>query len=269
MKRGNGMKTIDLRCATAVTLRYLYLLKRDRWLLFEMLYWPSFDIALYGYISTWISAQNNQNPTCAVITAVVFWHTMLQANFAIAKNFLSELVSGGITNLFATTISLREWIAGCALLVIPIATLVFCFCTIVSYSLFGCPAMATGWATIPILACLMINALSLGLASVTFLTYFGLRVQALIFIIGWALALASGAYYPVGLLPQMVQTAARITPLPYLFFVIRNPLMPPPLIVHNIGRAALLTLMWLVIAIVAFRHTFRRALKNGLAQLTF
>jgi len=260
------MRTINFRCSFAVAQRYLYHLQKDHWLLFEMIYWPFFDIVLYGYISTWIGGPNT---TCTIVTAVVFWHTMLQANFAIARNFLGELTSGGITNLFATTLSLREWILGCAMLVLPISLAVFCFCSLVSYVIFDCTPLALGWFIIPLLAILMINALALGLISVTLLTLFGIRVQALIFIIGWALALASGAYYPIGLLPNIVQYAARLTPLPYLFAIIRNSQIQTTVILTNLGIAGALTLFYLALCVLLFRYTFSRSLNYGLARLTF
>jgi len=266
MKAGERMKTVNLRTSFAIAQRYLYTLSRDRWLLFEMFYWPAFDIALYGYVSAWIGGPST---TCTVVSAVVFWHAMLQANFAVARNFLGELTSGGITNLFATTLSLREWIAGCAMLVVPISMVVFCLCNVVSYLVFGCLPLAIGLITIPLLTLLMVNALSLGLISATLLTQFGLRVQATIFIIGWALALAGGAYYPIGLLPSIVQNAARLTPLPYLFAIIRTPDAVTHTVLQNITMAAALSLAYLALAILIFRATFRRSLRYGLARLTF
>ena len=260
------MRTINRRCSFAIAQRYLYHLQKDRWLLFEMLYWPAFDIALYGYVSTWIGGPNT---TCTVVAAVVFWHAMLQANFAVARNFLGELTSGGITNLFATTLSLREWIIGCAMLIVPISMIVFCVCNVIAYLIFGCLPLAIGMTTIPLLALLMINALSLGLTSATLLTQFGLRVQATIFIIGWALALAGGAYYPIGLLPTVVQKAARLTPLPYIFSIIRHPDAATHAIVRNIGVASALSILYLALAVLTFRATFRRSLRYGLARLTF
>jgi len=232
-----------------------------------MFYWPSFDIALYGYVSTWIAC----SPTtpCTAVTAIVFWHAMLQASFAIAKNFLSELTTGGITNLFATTLSLREWITGCAMLAACISIVVFGFCSLVSYAVFGCYAFALGWPTLPILANLMLSALTLGLLSATLLSRYGLRVQATIFIIGWALALASGAYYPIGLLPDYVQSFARLTPLPYLFEIIRNPDASSTVLIKNLGTATILTLCCFLLLVVIFRRTFVRAKRHGLAQLTF
>jgi len=252
----------------AIVMRYLYHLTHDRWDVAETLYWPFLDIAVYGYLSAWVS-RGGAPASTPVIATVVLWQSLVQANFAISKNAIVELYTAGMVPLFSTPLTIREWAAACMILSTGVARFATLFCNAVALIMFGYSLTSIGWKLIPIVLNLFGAGMAVGLAATSLLFYFGHRVRTLAYILGWIFSLVSGAYYPVDVLPGWMQFIARILPLSYIFEIIRNPKLSTNHIILKLSIASILTISYVVLAMKLLEYLFSRTLRNGLARLSY
>jgi len=252
----------------AIVKRYLYHLAHDRWDVAEILYWPFLDIAVYGYLSAWVSRGGTPTST-PVLATVILWQSLVQANFAISKNAIVELYTAGVVPLFSTPLTIREWATACMILSAGVALFATLFCNIVAIFMFGYSLTSIGWQLIPIALNLFCAGMAVGLAATSLLFYFGHRVRTLAYILGWIFSLVSGAYYPVDVLPVWMQLIARCLPLSYIFDIIRNPEISGNQIIINLGVASILTITYVFLAIRLLEYLFSRTLRNGLVRLTY
>jgi len=252
----------------AIVKRYLYHLTNDRWDVAEALYWPFLDIAVYGYLSAWVSRGGTPAST-PVIATVILWQSLVQANFAISKNAIVELYTAGVVPLFSTPLTIREWAFACMILSTGIAFGATLFCNTVAILMFSYSLTAIGWKLIPIVLNLFGAGMAVGIAATSLLFYFGHRVRTLAYILGWIFSLVSGAYYPVDVLPGWMQLIARCLPLSYLFEIIRSDEISTQQVVIKLSIATVLTICYLTLAIKLLEYLFSRTLRNGLVRLSY
>jgi ABC-2 type transport system permease protein len=95
----------------AVVLRHLYNFRRNLDRVVDSFYWPSLDIVVWGLT---ISAMQQQgqtplNQVLIILVATILWFIMWRGQGEITVNFLEELWSENLTNLFASPLRLVEW----------------------------------------------------------------------------------------------------------------------------------------------------------------
>jgi len=240
----------------------------DRFYLADMMYWPFLDIAVLGYLAIWMYRDGSAAaPT--LITTVVLWQALVQANFAISKNALQELYTNNLVSLFATPITIREWLTASAVMSAFVACFVLMLCNFFATLLFGYNAASLGWLLVPIMLNLYLYGLALGTFVTALLFYFGIRSQTLVYMLGWLFGLVSGAYYPTDILPVWLRVIAHALPLTYVFDVVRNPDAGFISVAGGLTIATVLNIIYFIAALKLLEHLFNKSLERGLAQLSY
>lgn len=186
-----------------VILRYAQQLLRDPGRIINVFYWPLFDVIIYGYMGIW-TEQESATATglgIALLCGTMLSHIVIRANFDIAFNVIEECWSSNLVNMFASPLQFYEWI----LWLVSLAFMMFCgivlLLWLLAYSFYGFNLFGIGLFLLPIIGNLFIFGLSIGFLSTSLLFYFGVRMQEIIFILGWLFDPFSGAYYPIAVLP--------------------------------------------------------------------
>jgi ABC-2 type transport system permease protein len=80
----------------------------------DAFYWPSLDIVVWGLTISAMQKQG-QAPLIQVFLIVfgtILWFAMWRGQGEITVNFLEELWSENLTNLFASPLRVAEWMVG-------------------------------------------------------------------------------------------------------------------------------------------------------------
>jgi len=253
----------------AITIRYFYLIKRDRWHVSEMFYWPFIDVALYGYISLWVEQGGNQNSAMPILATVVLWQSLIQADYGTSKNALGELWSANLVSLFASPMSLWEWVTAGAIISAAGTIFVSVLCTTLAKLVFDYSVLKLGLLLPFMLLNLYLFGFAIGLISTAVLFYSGVRAQAMVYMLGWIFSLIGGAYYPASILPLAMRIIARSLPLSYLFDGMREYETLGTIAYTDFSIAIVLTLCYLLFAILLLRKLFTRTLELGIARLAY
>ena len=250
----------------AMILRHVYLLRTSWPRLFELMYWPTIQMVLWGFITRYlmISSSVIAQASGVLISAVLLWDVLFRGQLGFSLSFLEEIWSRNLANLSVSPLRPAEFLAALTVMslirtligILPATGLAIVFYDASVYEL-GLPLIAffvnllvMGWA-IGMMVSALILRVGLGAESTAWLAIF-------------LIAPVSAIYYPVAVLPEWLQAVAWCLPTAPVFEGMRAILMEgqfrPDLLVH----AFLLDLIYLAVGAGLFLYSFQVARRRGL-----
>jgi ABC-2 type transport system permease protein len=260
---------ISVSTIWAITLRHLYVLKHDYNFMLGTLYWPLFDIIMWGYLGTWMqqsSTQLHDYKTTALL-GVLLWQVIGRGCNVIITTLAEEFWSRNVTNLFTLPIRISEWICGITIFYSIMLTLTSLFCIGMIYLLYDVHLWHIISTFFIFLPPLLISGLWVGFTCLQVVVTLGRKGAELGFVIAWCLMPFSGAYYPIDVLPAWGQTISTFLPMSYVFKGMREYLMNQQDPTSYLLIAYALSIVYTTIAVAVFTYCFNRSKQKGLARL--
>src|SRR3954452_6335291 len=96
----------------AMLLRYLYILRSSWPRTLELLYWPTLQMLIWGFMSQFL-AQNTSYVAQAfgvLLAAVMLWDLLFRSQLGLSISFLEEMWSRNLGQLFVTPLRPYEWL---------------------------------------------------------------------------------------------------------------------------------------------------------------
>jgi len=92
--------------------RHLYLYKRSFARLLEIFYWPFLDLVVWGFITMYLAQQGSQlhGAVTFFLGALILWDVLFRAQQGIALSFLEEMWARNLMNLFASPLTVGEYL---------------------------------------------------------------------------------------------------------------------------------------------------------------
>jgi ABC-2 type transport system permease protein len=139
---------------------------------------------------------------------------------------------------------------------------VFFILAVVSRYLFGFDFLEGGPLPVLIfLAGVFATAVVIGITVCISILTFGQKADVAAWSLSGMILLVSGIYYPVEVLPPLLQTFARIIPLTYFLEYYRSIFIPGP---HNLAIGAFLAVFYLVLGLILLDRAIERARRTGI-----
>lgn len=250
----------------AVVLRHLYHTKHSITRIFETFYWPIIDLILWGITSRFVQefAGDEANIINIIISGIVLWIVVWQASHQITISVLEELWNDSMVTLFGSPLKVSEWIAAFFALGIIKGGLAFAWTAILAFILYQVEIFDLGFQLLPFLVLLIMFGWIIGLLVGSTLLRFGNRVEIFAWSIPALFAPFCAIYYPIETLPDFAQKIASIVPASYIFEGSREVLETGHLDWNKVVISFCLSIVYLVIAIILFKLSFKGALKRGL-----
>ncbi len=250
----------------AMILRHWFLLRSSWPRILELCYWPTFQLLLWGFITTFFLSHSSWVAQAAgvLISAVLLWDVLFRSNLGLSLMFLEEMWSRNLGQLFISPLKPVEMIGALMVMsflrtvisVTPAAFLALPFFGVWVFDLgFGLVAfffnlMVMGWA-VGILVSGLVMRLGLGAESIAWLGIF-------------LVAPISGIYYPIEVLPDWLEPLAWALPASYVFEGMRAVLFDQTFRWDLLAGAILLNIVYLGIGIGTFLYLFGVARRRGL-----
>ena len=98
-------------------LRHFFLIKNSFPRILDLIYWPSIQIFLWGFISKFftVSSSYYNNAVGIILTAAILYDFLFRSSISYNMMFLEEIWSRYFTNLFIAPIKISEIIAALTL----------------------------------------------------------------------------------------------------------------------------------------------------------
>jgi len=246
--------------------RHLCMYRRSWPRLAEIAYWPTLNMLIWGFTSSYISHMRTGPAVIAaggLIGGVLFWEVSLRSQLGVTIGFLEEIWSRNLGHLFVSPLRPAELIL--ALMAVSAArTLVGLFpATILAYLLYSYNIFAPGFVVLLFFANLLVMGWWMALGIVSLLFRYGAGAEALAWTIAFGITPLACVYYPVAALPVWLQPLAQVMPAAHVFEGLRAALLHKQFDAADLTLAALLNVAWMIAALALFAGEFHRARVRG------
>ena len=256
---------MDLNKIFALSLRHIYLIKGSFPRILDLIYWPTIQIFLWGFISKFFTLNSSfyENTVGVILSAAILYDFLFRSSISYNMMFLEEIWSRNFTNLFIAPIRISEIIAALTFTAI-FRTLIGLFpASIIAIPLFGVSIFKIGFPLIFLLVTLYIFGVTLGLLVTAGLIRFGPSFENIAWASLFFLAPLGCIYYPIEILPEWLQIIAKLLPLVYLFEEMRNILIYDIINYYQILKATLISFIYFVFGIIVFYWSYEGAKDRG------
>ncbi len=246
-------------------LRHFYLITRSFPRILDLIYWPTIQITLWGFISIFFSTYSSYyNDTVGVIlTCAILYDFLFRTSIGFNMLFLEEIWSRNFTNLFITPIKKSEILLALIFTALIRSLIGLVPAILLTSPLFGISLFDLGISLFILFLSLYIFGITLGILVSSGLLRFGPSFENIAWSTMFLLAPFGCIYYPVEILPEIFQKIAYMLPLVYIFQEARSILIEGTVNTENILNALYLNGIYLMISISLFYYSFSKARKKG------
>ena len=246
-------------------LRHFFLITRSFPRILDLIYWPSIQITLWGFISNFFSTYSSyySNAVGVILTCAILYDFLFRASISFNMMFLEEIWSRNFTNLFIAPIKIREIIAALTLTAILRTLIGLVPAVLISVPLFGVSILKLGLPLIFLLLSLYLFGITLGLLVTSGLLRYGPSFENIAWASLFFLAPLGCIYYPIEILPFALQIIAKGLPLVHIFEEMRNILMTETVNYLNIFKSIIISVIYFCLGVVVFYLSYFGAKKRG------
>jgi ABC-2 type transport system permease protein len=254
------------RRTLALLLRQFYLLRGSPTRIVPLFAWVAIDIILWGFITRYLNSVSSArfNFVPAMLGAVLLWDFMARVMQGITTAFLEDVWSRNFLNLFASPLSVSEYLGGLVLSSIGTSIIGLVVMVALSTLVFGLSFFVYGSMLAAFLLVLFLFGISLGIFGSALVLRFGPAAEWFIWPIPAFISPLACVFYPLATLPRWMQGLARLIPPSYVFEGMRGVLLGHGVRTLNLAIGSALALLYLLLMARAFTAVYRHAVRTGL-----
>ena len=248
----------------AVLLQEAYITSRSVEVLVDLPFWSLTTVVVFGFVTKFLSTV--MNPTIAqyLYLGTLMWEIMRVTQYSMSLSALWNVWSHNFSNMFIAPLSMLEYVVAQMVSGAVKALVLFGMVALIAAVLFDFNLFNMGIGN---LALAFVNLLwfaySIGLFVLGIIFRLGTRIQAL----AWGLVLLfqpmTAAFYPLSVMPPVLQTVARALPPTYVFEAARAGLSRPEVQWDWVGIAAVENVIYFVLSVWFFQYMYRRSRETG------
>ena len=244
----------------ALGLRHIYLIMNSFPRILDLIYWPSVQIFLWGFISKFftLNSEYYSNTVGVILTAAILYDFLFRASISFNMMFLEEIWSRNFTNLFIAPIKIREIIFALTLTAIIRTLIGLVPAVLIATPLFGVSVLKLGIPLIFLLLSLYLFGITLGLLVTSGLLRYGPSFENIAWASLFFLAPLGCIYYPTSL-----QVIAKALPLVHIFEEMRSILMNNSVNYFNIAKSISISVVYFSFGVIVFYISYFGAKKRG------
>jgi ABC-2 type transport system permease protein len=257
---------VRLAPVAAILLRQWYLLRGSPVRALPMFAWVGIDIVLWGFISRFLNTVSGAgiNFTTVFLGAVLLWDLCGRVMQGLTTAFLEDVWSRNFLNLFASPLTISEYVTGLVLASIATSVIGLTVMLALAVPVFGLSFLALGAHLMLFLAVLYGFGVALGILASGMVLRFGPASEWLVWPIPALLSPFCGVFYPLTVLPQWMRGVACLMPPSYVFEGMRALLAGRPFETRAALGALALAALEIALAAWYFIRVYRRAVRTGL-----
>ena len=258
--------TSSLRRIWGLMYRHLALYRRSWPRLLELAYWPTLQMCIWGFTSSFIASRIGMGGQIAaglLLGGVLLWEVALRSQMGMAISFLEEIWSRNLGHVFVSP--LRPWELVAALIgmsAIRMATGVLP-AILLAWALYAFNLFALG----PVLVLFALNLMAMGwwiaLGVISLILRHGAGAEALAWSVLFGITPFAAVFYPVSVLPAWLQPVALALPAAHVFEGMRAALDTGAIRWDHLAWAVGLNIGWTLAAALLFARQFRGARESG------
>jgi ABC-2 type transport system permease protein len=252
--------------AAAVVLRQFYLIRGSPSRIFPLFVWVAIDMVLWGFMSRYLNSVTapGLDFVPALLGAVLLWDFLTRVMQGVTMAFFEDVWSRNFLNVFATPLSITEYVGGLVLSSIATSSIGLLVMLLVAGAAFGLTLLTYGLMLVPFLLVLFLFGIALGIFGAAVVLRLGPSAEWFVWPIPAVISPFAGVFYPLSTLPEWMRAISHLLPPSYVFEGMRT-------IVAG-GAFSGTTLLWgvglalldILLACWFFTRIYRYAVRTGL-----
>jgi ABC-2 type transport system permease protein len=261
----DGMDGFSWSRVSAIVLRYWYLLRASWPRLFELMYWPTIQMVLWGFLSMFLTTQSGVLAQAAgiLIGAFLLWDIVFRAQLGVSLGFLEEVWSRNFSSLFVSPLRIYEWMTSLMVMSLIRTAIGMTPAILLALILYHYNLFDLGLPVVGFMLGLIMMGWWLGFFAIAVIIRHGMGAEILAWMMVFLLAPISAVYYPVSTLPEWLQPVALLVPATHIFEGMRAVMFQHHFDSHFLVSAFALNIFYLALSWLYFLWSFRRARHAG------
>lgn len=257
---------MDATRVGAIVLRQFYLIRGSVSRLVPLFVWVGIDIVLWGFMTKYLNtvAVPGFDFVHVLLGAVLLWDFFTRVMHGVTMAFFEDVWSRNFLNIFASPISIREYLAGLVVSSVFTSAIGLIVMIVLASAVFGLSFFAYGTVLAAFLLILFLFGIALGIVGCTLVLRLGPSAEWFVWPIPAILSPFAGVFYPVSTLPAWMQVVAYLLPPAYVFEGTRSIVTGKGLDTSSLVIGTALAVAHLAIASLFFTRVYRRAVRTGL-----
>ena len=257
---------MKLRPIAGIVLRQVYLMRGSPVRLFPMVTWVAIDIVLWGFITRYLNQADGGRVDFvpALLGGVLLWDFCTRIMQGVTTAFLEDVWSRNFLNLFASPLSISEYVCGLVITSVLTSSLGLAVMLALATGVFGLEFFAMGLSLVAYLAILFVFGITLGVFGSAVVLRLGPASEWLLWPLPAVLAPFAAVFYPLSTLPGWMQWVSHALPPAYVFEGMRSLLAGQPFPASTLLEGGVLAGVLLLIAAWFYGRVYRHAVRTGL-----
>jgi ABC-2 type transport system permease protein len=257
---------MKLRPIAGIVLRQIYLMRGSPVRLFPMVTWVAIDIVLWGFITRYLNTVSGSGmdfvPT--LLGGVLLWDFSTRIMQGVTTAFLEDVWSRNFLNLFASPLSISEYICGLVITSVATSSIGVVVMLLLATGIFQLQFFSLGLPLIGFLMVLFVFGISLGIFGSAVVLRFGPASEWLLWPLPALLSPFAAVFYPLAVLPHWMQWVSRALPPAYVFEGMRTLLAGRPFPATLLLQGSVVAMLELLLAAYFYGRVYRHAVRTGL-----
>jgi ABC-2 type transport system permease protein len=250
---------------SAVVLRQFYLLRGSPSRILPLFMWVMIDMILWGFITRYLNTVTHSgfDFVPALLGAVLLWDFLTRVMHGLTMAFFEDVWSRNFLNVFATPITIAEYVSGLVLSSITTSSFALVVMIIIALG-FGLSFFVYGLMMAPFLLVLFMCGIALGIVGISIVLRLGPAAEWFIWPVPAMLSPFVGVFYPLATLPTWMRMISYALPPSYVFESMRTIVAGGRPSLATLALSAGLALIYMLLASWYFSRTYRYAVRVGL-----
>ena len=254
----------SLNRVAAMVRRYWYLLLSSWPRILDLIYWPAVQMLMWGFLQLYVSQNSSffAQASGVFIGAVLLWDILFRGQLGFSISFLEEMYARNLGNIMISPLRPVEFIA--ALMIMSIVRLAIGMVpvSLLAIAFFDFNLWSLGLALAAFFANLMLTSWAIGIFVAGLLLRNGMGAEGMAWTIMFLFLPLTCVYYPVSILPDVLQYVAWSLPPTYVFEGMRA------LLIDHVFRADLMleSLAFNVVLFAVASLAFHKLLQSARVQ---
>lgn len=254
-----------------ILLRQFYLFRSSPVRLFPTFAWVAIDIVVWGFLTRYLNAVTSHSAGAthvdfvpSLLGAVLFWDFFTRIMQGVTTAFFEDIWSRNFLNLFASPLSISEYVTGLVLTSIATSFIALVVMLVLATLVFGLSFFSLGLMLIPFVLVLFLFGVALGIFASALVLRLGPASEWLVWPMPALLSPFVGVYYPLATLPEWMRAIGALLPPSYVFEGMRALVNGQTFSPTSLLVGAALAILQLMLAGYFFSRVFRYTVRTGL-----
>lgn len=248
----------------AIIMQELYITKHSMEVIVDLFYFSVITVIAWGFISIYLTGDSNSLAGHYLLIGMILWEIIRIIQYSISVGALWNIWSRNLSNMFITPLSLAEYMTAQLISGIIKAFVLFLIISVISAFLFEFNIFQLGIINLMIYFInLTIFAWTAGLIILAFIFRYGTRIQALAWGLIFIFQPLTAVFFPVKVLPVLLQKISYFIPATHIFEAARGNLLDSSTNWNLINLAFLENIVYLVVSLWFFNFMFNRSKETG------